>query len=148
MGRRRRRHAGAAAPGHADECARVEKDTLAILRGFDAAAQGAVAMGNRCMFHGPDAKAVKKLAASVRSAFARLATMRDPAPACVKVGGFGDAMNVQGQAFGLRVGLAWSLCSPDVRATIADLQAKGVPDEEIKATISAQSQTWLQGLIQ
>lgn len=135
-----------ATAGRADECARVEQDTLAILKAFDATAQRAVAIGNRCMFRGTDPKAVKQLEASVRQAFKRLDAMRDPAASCVKSGGFPDAMNVQGQAFGLRVGLAWSLCSPDVATMIADLRARQVPDEQIKTKLGELSQTWLQGL--
>ncbi len=130
----------------ADACAQFEKGTLALLKTFDAAGQAAAAIGNRCMFRGTDAKAVKQLEASTRRALGRLDTLADPPPACLRSGDFAEAMHAHGQAFGLRVGLAWTLCSPTMPAVIADLRAQHVPDDEIKARVSELSQAWIQSL--
>ena len=131
---------------HADPCGKAEQATFAVLKAFDAAAQGAVVIGHRCMFHGRDARAVKKLEVSVRRAMKQHDTMRDPADACIQAGTFPDAMNVHGQAFGLRVGLAWTLCSPDLPGLIADLRASQTPDDQIKAKVNELSQAWIRSL--
>ncbi|MBP8810551.1 MAG: hypothetical protein KBG48_09745 [Kofleriaceae bacterium] len=133
----------AAAPARADDCARTERKVKSIMRTIDTAGTKAVELWSRCLFHGPDPKAVAKLTAITKGAFAALTGLPDPAPACVKAGDFGRAVGTLGNSAGQRFGLAWSTCSPQAQARVAQLAAAGKPVEEIEAELGKMAEAWI-----
>ncbi|MEZ4398507.1 MAG: hypothetical protein R3B06_00705 [Kofleriaceae bacterium] len=133
----------APAPSAAETCKAAEGRALKLMRRLDAAGQGAVTIGARCMFHGTDAKAVAKLSTIARSTFADLGRQGPPDPACVKVGAFDKAVGTLANSMGQRLGLAWALCSAEAQATVEAMTAKQAPQADIEAAVGKLAQAWL-----
>jgi hypothetical protein len=136
-----------ASPALAEDCKKSEKLMLAAMRTFDKMGQVGVDLTAQCMFRGTDAKAVAKLTTTAKTAFASLASLRDPAPACIKVGDVASTFRTIGQSAGQRIGLAYALCSAKVQAHAAKRTQEGATLEVIKAEVGKMAEAWLGDLM-
>ena len=135
-----------ARPALAEDCKKTEQATLEFARSMDSAGQLAVELVVQCMFHGPDDRAIDKLAVAVRKAFGPSGPKPDVRQACVKTGDAGSIMHTIGKAAGERIGLAFSLCSPKAQAQIAEMNKENATPEDIQAKLGPMITAWLDRL--
>jgi hypothetical protein len=133
-------------PALAEDCKKSEQAALQFARNMESAGQLAVELVVRCMFHGPDDRAVDKLAASARKTFGPSSKDPDIRPACVQVGDAGSIFHTIGRAAGERMGLAFSLCSPKAQARIAELTKQNAKPEDIQAELGRMASAWLESV--
>ena len=136
-----------AAPATAEPCQDLENAALALARNMDKVGALAVDSVVHCMFHGPDDKAVDKLSAAARKGFAASMSHPTAGASCIKGGDPVTMFRALGNASGLRMGLAWSLCSTKARARITEMVKNGAKQADIEADVGKMAATWIEGVL-
>lgn len=138
----------APAPARADAmCAKTEKAIAAWFRGVDAVGREGVEVMTKCMFNGPNDKAIEALAPKVKKAFAP-PKLDSAADRCVKAGDPVGIAETVGHSAGQRLGLAWGVCSTKAKAHAEKRAKEGASVETIKKEVGELAQAWMGALLQ